>query len=54
MYAIRSYYGKKNPNYRFIQLDLEDKAGIDALFIGEGFDAVCNLAAQAGVRYSLT
>ncbi|ACF12194.1 NAD-dependent epimerase/dehydratase [Chlorobaculum parvum NCIB 8327] len=44
----------KYPNYRFIKLDLEDKAAIDALFAAEQFDAVCNLAAQAGVRYSLT
>ncbi|MCC5879131.1 MAG: NAD-dependent epimerase [Idiomarina sp.] len=40
-------------NYQFIQLQLEDKAAIDALFATEKFDAVCNLAAQAGVRYSL-
>ncbi|MDO8908427.1 MAG: NAD-dependent epimerase [Pseudohongiella sp.] len=39
--------------YRFIQLQLEDKAGMDKLFADEKFDAVCNLAAQAGVRYSL-
>ena len=44
---------KKHDNYRFIQLQLEDKAGIDKLFANEKFDAVCNLAAQAGVRYSL-
>jgi UDP-glucuronate 4-epimerase len=41
------------PGYRFIQLKLEDKAGMDKLFANEKFDAVCNLAAQAGVRYSL-
>ncbi len=41
------------PNYSFIKLSLEDKAGIDSLFRSEGFDKVCNLAAQAGVRYSL-
>lgn len=40
-------------NYRFVQLQLEDKAAIDRLFETEKFDAVCNLAAQAGVRYSL-
>lgn len=40
-------------NYRFVQLQLEDKAAIDRLFEAENFDAVCNLAAQAGVRYSL-
>jgi UDP-glucuronate 4-epimerase len=51
-------YGKliqssKYPNYRFVQLTLEDKEKIDQLFEQENFDAVCNLAAQAGVRYSL-
>lgn len=39
--------------YRFIKLQMEDRASLDALFKGEKFDAVCNLAAQAGVRYSL-
>ena len=39
--------------HRFIKLDLEDKEAMDALFHKEKFDAVCHLAAQAGVRYSL-
>jgi UDP-glucuronate 4-epimerase len=39
--------------YRFVRMQLEDNAAIQALFKEEGFDAVCNLAAQAGVRYSL-
>jgi UDP-glucuronate 4-epimerase len=43
----------KNPKYRFIKLNLEDKENLDQLFETEKFDAVCNLAAQAGVRYSL-
>lgn len=43
----------KHSNYRFIQLQLEDKAKLDKLFETEKFDAVCNLAAQAGVRYSI-
>ncbi|MCF7954990.1 MAG: NAD-dependent epimerase [Phycisphaerae bacterium] len=42
-----------HPNYKFIQLKLEDSVNIDALFKAEKFDKVCNLAAQAGVRYSL-
>lgn len=51
-------YGKKilsslSKNSSFIQLNLEDKAGIDKLFAEEKFDIVCNLAAQAGVRYSI-
>jgi len=45
---------KKYPNYRFIKLNLEDKENIISLFATEKFDKVCNLAAQAGVRYSLT
>lgn len=44
---------KKYPNYRFIQLHLEDKENLLKLFENETFDKVCNLAAQAGVRYSL-
>lgn len=40
-------------NSSFIQLNLEDKEGIDKLFVEEKFDFVCNLAAQAGVRYSI-
>lgn len=39
---------------RFIKMDIADKEALDALFAAEGFDAVVNLAAQAGVRYSIT
>ncbi|MFH0976892.1 MAG: NAD-dependent epimerase [Spirochaetota bacterium] len=45
---------KKYKNYRFIQLNLEDKENIDKFFKKEKFDKVCHLAAQAGVRYSIT
>jgi UDP-glucuronate 4-epimerase len=41
------------PNYRFKLLDIQDKEGIIELFREEKFDYVVNLAAQAGVRYSL-
>jgi UDP-glucuronate 4-epimerase len=41
-------------NYRFVKTDLEDKETMLALFKQERFDRVCHLAAQAGVRYSLT
>lgn len=44
----------KFQNYRFIQLKLEDRENVSKLFKNEKFDAVCHLAAQAGVRYSLT
>ena len=51
-------YGKpvvssKHSNYTFINLKLEDREGINRLFANYKFDRVCNLAAQAGVRYSL-
>lgn len=41
------------PHYRFIQLQLEDADNLNRLFATEKFDKVINLAAQAGVRYSL-
>ncbi|MDR0504040.1 MAG: NAD-dependent epimerase/dehydratase family protein [Treponema sp.] len=41
------------PGYSFIKLDLNDRENIFNLFNEEKFDCVCNLAAQAGVRYSL-
>ena len=40
--------------YRFVKLQLEDREGLNRLFSNEGFDVVIHLAAQAGVRYSLT
>jgi UDP-glucuronate 4-epimerase len=45
---------KLHPNYRFIKMKLEDRDNLNAFFEREKFDRVCNLAAQAGVRYSLT
>lgn len=42
-----------NENLSFIKTDLENKAVIDRLFMDGNFDVVINLAAQAGVRYSL-
>ncbi len=49
----RMVQSTKYENYRFIKLKLEDRDAILKLFAEEGFDMVCNLAAQAGVRYSL-
>jgi UDP-glucuronate 4-epimerase len=43
-----------HPKYRFIRLKLEDLNLLNEMFAREKFDTVCNLAAQAGVRYSLT
>lgn len=43
-----------HPPYSFILLKLEDTVNLEALFEHEKFDVVVNLAAQAGIRYSLT
>lgn len=40
-------------NFKFVRLALEDRVNLPQLFASEKFDVVCNLAAQAGVRYSL-
>jgi UDP-glucuronate 4-epimerase len=45
--------GSSFAKYRFVKARLEDRERIEGLFAEEGFDAVCHLAAQAGVRYSL-
>ena len=45
---------KPLPNFTFHKIDLQDKASIDNLFSSQKFDYVVNLAAQAGVRYSIT
>lgn len=42
------------PGFDFQRLDLADRAGMAALFAQRPFDAVVHLAAQAGVRYSIT
>lgn len=43
----------KYADFRFVRLNLEDRETLPQLFEKEKFDAVINLAAQAGVRYSL-
>ncbi len=45
--------GGDYPNFRFLQGDIVDYGTLSELFSREKFDVVCNLAAQAGVRYSL-
>ncbi len=42
-----------DPNFLFIRMNLEDRENLPELFKKQKFDVVCNLAAQAGVRYSL-
>ena len=43
----------KYPQYTFIRLALEEREALQELFATEKFDIVVNLAAQAGVRYSI-
>ena len=40
-------------SFSFIRLNLENREALPKLFQTRKFDVVCNLAAQAGVRYSL-
>lgn len=44
---------QKLPGFRFCRIDICDKPALDALFAAERFEVVVNLAAQAGVRYSI-
>ena len=44
----------RNSTLRFMRLDLTDDQRVLSLFSKERFDVVCHLAAQAGVRYSLS
>ena len=43
-----------HPGFRFELIDVADQAAMNACFSSGGFDRVVHLAAQAGVRYSLT
>lgn len=43
----------KTDSFKFIRMNLEDRKELPILFKNERFDVVCNLAAQAGVRYSI-
>ena len=45
---------KHHKNFRFAQIDLADRPKVEELFAAERFPRVINLAAQAGVRYSVT
>ncbi len=49
----RKVVSDKYSNYSFVRMNMEDREQIDQLFQQEKFDIVCNLAAQAGVRYSI-
>ena len=50
-------YNKKvkgNTNIKFVLLDIQDAGNLNSLFAKQKFDIVIHLAAQAGVRYSIT
>ena len=44
---------RRSPGFRFVKLDVADRAAMEELFAREKFRRVVHLAAQAGVRYSL-
>ncbi|MBD5277394.1 MAG: NAD-dependent epimerase [Bacteroides sp.] len=50
-FVTSAIYGEK---YRFVRMNLEDRNAMEMLFANCEFDAVINLGAQAGVRYSIT
>jgi UDP-glucuronate 4-epimerase len=43
-----------HPNFHFYEADIADKMKMETVFAGAPFDAVIHLAAQAGVRYSIS
>ncbi|MBL0177929.1 MAG: NAD-dependent epimerase [Gemmatimonadetes bacterium] len=45
---------RRFPNFRFVRIDLTDRTAMEELFRVERFPRVIHLAAQAGVRYSVT
>ena len=51
--ALKEARLARHTNYTHIRMNLEDREGIDNLFKQQQFQRVVNLAAQAGVRYSL-
>jgi nucleoside-diphosphate-sugar epimerase len=55
--SATDYNGPKHfkvGNYEFHQLDIENKGALEILFRTHSFDGVLNLAARAGVRYSMS
>jgi nucleoside-diphosphate-sugar epimerase len=44
---------KKYPNFKFIKADIEDKSALNKIFKAHTFTTIYNLAARAGVRYSM-
>ncbi|MDR1444510.1 MAG: NAD-dependent epimerase/dehydratase family protein, partial [Treponema sp.] len=52
--GVPALQSARYPGLRFLKMDLTDGPALRSLFETEDFDAAVNLAAQAGVRYSLT
>ncbi len=50
----KGYRSSLFPNIEFVRISIDDKEALDSLFGHSHFDIVVNLAAQAGVRYSIT
>jgi UDP-glucuronate 4-epimerase len=48
-----TYQSTKHENFKFVKLDIKDRYNLEKLFETEKFDIVCNMAAQAGVQYSI-
>jgi len=53
VYNVPSISTRHAARMTFVRMDLTNTAGIEEIFREERFDVVCNLGAQAGVRYSL-
>lgn len=53
-YARLEELNRCEGDFTFFKIDITDKDAIETLFSDHSFDTVCNLAAQAGVRYSIT
>lgn len=53
LHEIEALAEKSESRWRFVRGNIADRALVDGLFEEYGFDVVVNLAAQAGVRYSI-
>jgi len=52
--AARLAILEREQGFRFVKLDITDRAAMEELFARERFERVVHLAAQAGVRYSIS
>ena len=50
---FNTLHKSSSSNFSFVRMNLEDREELPKLFKTQQFDIVCNLAAQAGVRYSI-